>query len=68
METLYYRKIAEIVLRDEEDMALREAAIRVLALPRDRKSNVAKTDRRKLKAYMHKWCDRAEARLKELES
>lgn len=62
MDTLYYRKIAEIVMRDMRDMdpaslRLRGAAERALALPRDSKARVAKADKRALKDWMRQWCD-----------
>jgi hypothetical protein len=60
MDTLYYRKIAEIILRDESDAVIREAAHRVLGLPRDRGS-IRKPDRKALKTWMRAWCDRADS-------
>jgi hypothetical protein len=65
MEILYYRKIAELLLRDEQNEALREAAERVKALPHTGKAKIAKGDRRALKAWMYAWCDKAEQKWKE---
>lgn len=63
VDTLYYRKVAEIVMRDEIAADLRAAADRVLATPREGKARIAKTDRRAMKAWMVAWCDQADARL-----
>ena len=57
MDTLYYRKIAEIIRRDEQEPALRAVAERALSTPRDGKSRIAKADRRTLKTWMRRWCD-----------
>lgn len=57
MATLYYRKIAEIVRRDENEPAVLAAAGRVAATGREGKSRIAKADRRLLKAWMYRWCD-----------
>lgn len=57
MDTLYYRKIAEIVRRDEQEPALRAAAERALSTPRDGKARIARADRRTLKTWMRAWCD-----------
>lgn len=64
MDTLYYRKIAEIILRDESDTALRSVAARVSATPYDNAAKIAKSDRRKLKVWMRHWCDQQDARAK----
>ena len=61
MDTLYYRKIAEIVRRDVADAEMRAIAERALNTPRDRKARLAKADKRALKSWMHAWCDAAEA-------
>lgn len=57
MDTLYYRKIAEMIARDELDPGLREAAARVLATPRHSKARIAKADKLAVKAWMRQWCD-----------
>lgn len=57
--TLYYRKIAEIVLRDERAPALRYAAHRVLATGRGTRDRLVTADKRALKAWMLLWCDAA---------
>ena len=57
MDTLYYRKIAEIIRRDEQEPALRAVAESALSTPRDGKSRIAKADRRTLKTWMRRWCD-----------
>lgn len=57
METIYYRKIAELVHRDERhDAAVRSAAERALATGRETGDNIARKDRRLLKAWMRDWC------------
>lgn len=60
MDTLYYRKIAEIMKRDEDNIELREIALRVLALGRDKHDNVRSADRKKLRAWLLQWCDNKE--------
>jgi hypothetical protein len=57
MDTLYYRKIAEIVMRDEPDMEMKAAAGRALDVGRDSKGQISKRDRRLLKEWMRRWCD-----------
>jgi hypothetical protein len=57
MEITYYRKIAELILRDEQNEALQKAAERIKALPYEGKAKIAKSDRRALKAWMYAWCD-----------
>ena len=56
MDTVYSRKIAEIVLRDEQDYELRRMAARAIEARKIRKK-----DRRELKKWMLAWCDRIEA-------
>jgi hypothetical protein len=57
MDTLYYRKIAEIVRRDEQAPELRAAAERALSTPRDSKARIGRMDKRALKTWMRAWCD-----------
>lgn len=62
MDTLYYRKIAEIVRRDVLDadpasLRLRGTAERVLVSPRDSKARLESADKRALKTWMRAWCD-----------
>lgn len=57
MDTLYYRKIAEIVRRDETEPDMRAVADRALNTERDGKARIAKRDGRWLKAWMRRWCD-----------
>jgi hypothetical protein len=58
MDTLYYRKIAEMMQRDEQDTNLRAAAERVLLTPRNSRARIAKGDKRALKTWMRAWCDK----------
>jgi hypothetical protein len=53
MDTTYYRKIAEIVARDDPGTELAEVASRVLSA-----RNPRKADKKKLKTWMYTWIDR----------
>ena len=53
----YYRKIAEIIVRDEPDPVLRAAAFRVLETGRGGRYRIRRRDRRRLKQWMLRWCD-----------
>jgi len=57
VDTLYYRKISEIAIRDASSNEVCSAANRVLTLPRTSKSHPTKSDRRILKAWMYAWID-----------
>lgn len=53
MDTVYYRKIAEIVLRDvAAGDAVYDAAARAIDA-----RNIKKSDRRKLREWMLAWCE-----------
>jgi hypothetical protein len=55
METLYYRKIAEIAKRDSGDHSVVEIAERVLATGHDTRDRIRKSDRRALRSFMLQW-------------
>lgn len=56
MDTVFYRKIAQIVLRESDGGIASDAAIRAEASKRIRKS-----DRRILRAYIAAYCDGIDA-------
>jgi hypothetical protein len=57
MDIMYYRKIAEIMLRDGADYETRSVAARVLTMKTPRRR-----DKRRAKAWMYDWIDKLEKR------
>ena len=57
MDPLYYRKIAELVLREGIGHDVYVVAMRALSRKR-----IKKTDQRILRTWMLDWCDRKEGR------
>jgi hypothetical protein len=59
MDTLYYRKIAELVLREGIGHDIYVVAMRALS-----RKQIKKSDQRILRTWMIDWCDRKEGRVK----
>lgn len=59
MDTLYYRKIAELVLREGIG-----PDVYVVAMRASSRKQIKKSDQRILRTWMIDWCDRKEGRVK----
>lgn len=57
MDTLYYRKIAQIAHRDGDEV-IRGVAVRVEETGRLTGDQVQPTDKRALRLWMREWCAR----------
>ena len=60
MDIVYYRKCAEIMLRDGEDTETRAVAARLLE-----RRNPKKRDKKLVKTWMYGWLDRIQRTRKE---
>lgn len=58
MDTLYYRKIAQLIHREEEDSELLAIVNAVLLLGYSPKDKISKINKRILKIWMYKWLDK----------